>query len=181
MWINKLFMMHLNVGRKRWIVSSLISILILHLRRLIWDAFWYTFILIFTLICKFSIEVACKRRINLNKLSNSILITLNLVFEKFTVSQINVHLKFIYFKALHYASLNVTKKVGHFVDAVFIFYIDKISLRWLPAILTLSGILGFYGETNLTKDAIAIKNEPANGFETSLTFIAVHLWFLIHR
>jgi hypothetical protein len=72
-----------------------------------------------------------------------------LIFQKFTVSQINVKLKFIDLKASHHTGLNVAKKIRHFINTILIFYIDEVSLSWFPAVLALNGILGFNREACL--------------------------------
>lgn len=160
----------------------LISILILH-RHLCWwigDAFRHALILILCLIPEFSVEITCKRGISFDQLSDGLLIAINLIFKKFAVSHINVELKLIYFKTPHHTSLNVAKQIGHFVNTVLVFHIDEISLSWLPAVLALSGILCLHGKANLTKDAVAIKNETTNGFEASLALVTVQLHILVH-
>jgi hypothetical protein len=157
--IDKLLVMHLNGGCaewswrirwKRWIIALLVPVLIHHLRLLVRDTFWYTFVLIFSLISQFSIEITCKRRVDLYKLPNRFLISIYLIFQKFTVSQINVKLKFIYLKTSHHTGLNVTEKIRHFINTILVFYIYEVSLSWFPAVLALTGILGFHRETYLT-------------------------------
>lgn len=190
MWIDKLLVMHLN-GRgaqgswsirwKRWVITLLISVLIHHLRLLVWDTLWYTFILIFGLISQFSIEITCKRRVHLYKLSNSFLISIDLIFQKFTVSQIYVELKFIYLKALHHAGLNITEKIRHFINTILIFYIYKISFCWFPAVLALTCIFSLHREACLAEDTVTIKNKSTDSLKASLTLITMQLRIFVHR